>query len=809
MLDSVRQDVLYALRTLRRNPGFAVVAILTLAFGIGANAAIFSLVNPYLFRPLPFAEPDRLVHLFHIDRQIGFDQARFSLPQYADFRQQFTAFEDMGVYTYRGATLAGRGEPEAYVVGDVSANMLELLGAEPLLGRGPVAGEDRPGAEPVLILSYGVWQRRYAADPAIVGQTVTLDEVPHTVIGVMPRDFNFPYGGVKLWSTLRVDPQSADRAQGSYLIVGRLKPGETLARARTEMETIHQRLSAEYPETDAPYGVRAVPIRAGLLFYYDLIRGMLLLLLAAVGFVLLIVAANVGNIMLARATAREREVAIRAALGSGRARMIRQFLTESAVLALFGGALGVALAAWVVKLIAPVMPEDLYRVGDASVDGAVLGFTLLVSLVATLFFGLAPSLQAARHDFAASLKERGRGSGRALRGNRLRSALVISQVAMTLVLLVGATMTIRGLIQMQGVDPGFDADRVMTMSARVSRAKYPDQESRARFQEEMIGRLEALPGVEAAGLVNYLPLDFSYSVIGFEVEGREAASEDERLFANENFVSANYFAAMGIPVLRGRPFGSGDSREAPRVIAINQTMAERFWPGADPLGRRVRLDPEEAQGGWATVVAVVGDVKHRWLTDDVWPQVYTPQSQYTTSSPRVVIRVSGEPSAIAAAAREAIWSVDPGIPISNVRTMNAVVAQSVGPFQLVSGLLSLFGLLALLLACLGIYGVIAYAVNRRMNEFGIRLALGAEARDIVALVVRNGALLAGLGAAIGLVVAALLSRAISGAVSGVEPAGFLTLVGVALPLFAVALAASYLPARRAAGADPVVALREE
>jgi predicted permease len=470
MLDTFRQDSAYALRTMRRNPGFAAVAVITLALGIGANTAIFSLVSPYLFRALPFGDADRLVHMFHIDYDLGFNQARFSLPQYADYKASFESFEDLGVYTYAVKNVAGHGEPESVTVGGVSANTMRLLGVEPALGRGFLPDEDRPGAQPVAILSHGLWQRRYAGDRDIIGQTIMLDEVPHNVIGVMPREFVFPYGGVKMWTALQADPATADRTQGNYLIIGRLKPGATLGRARVEMETIHQRLSAEYPELDARYGVRAVPIRAGLLFFYDVIRGMLLLLMAAVGFVLLIVAANVGNIMLARATAREREVAIRSALGSNRLRLLRQFLTESAILAGLGAVVGVGIAIWIIGRIGPTMPEDLYRVGDASVDGAALGFTVLVSVVAVVFFGLAPALQASRLDVAATIKEGGRGSSAGARGKRLRSLLVVSQVAMTLVLLIGAAVTIQTLIGMQRIDPGFDSCR--RRSTRTGRSAW-------------------------------------------------------------------------------------------------------------------------------------------------------------------------------------------------------------------------------------------------------------------------------------------------------------------------------------------------
>jgi putative ABC transport system permease protein len=808
MIDSIRQDLGYAFRTLRRNPGFAIVAVITLAFGIGANTAIFSLVYPYLFRPLTFREPDRLVHLFHVDHRLGFDMARFSLPQYVDFKEGFQSFDDMAVYDYTSKNLGGHGEPEGVVVGRLSSNMLGVLGVEPQLGRGLLPGEDRPSAEPVTILSHGLWQRRYAGDPSIIGQTVTLDEVPHTVVGVMPADFNFPYGGVKIWSALRLDPTREDRANGRYLIVGRLRPDATLAQARSELETIHARLSADYPELDGQFGVRAVPIRAGLLFYYELIRAMLLLLLASVGFVLLIVAANVGNIMLARALAREREVAIRSALGSDRLRLIRQFLTESGVLSLIGAALGVLIAVIVVSFIGPVMPEDLYRVGVARVDAAALFFTLLVAIAATLLFGLAPALQGSGFNVAASLKEGGKGSS-GVKGKRLRSALVVSQVAATMVLMVGAALTAQALMRMQRVDPGFNPNRVLTMGFTLSTANYPEQEQRAAFQEQVAERIEAIAGVESVGGVSHLPLDFSTGVIGFEVEGYEPTSSDEELFANLNNVTAGYFDAMGIALLRGRAFNDADNADAPHVIAINQTMAERFWPGEDPVGRRVLLDEEDPEGGWASVAAVVADVKHRWLIGDVWPQIYFPQSQYRTRGLQLVIRTDGDPTALAAAAREAIWSVDPGLPVRGVRTMNQVVAQSLGPFQLASGIMTLFGILALLLACLGIYGVVAYAVNRRMSEFGIRIALGAETGDVLRLVVKHGAKLAAIGLAIGLVIAVALGTVMSGSMSGVPRPAPLLFAGVGLPLFAAALLASYLPARRATKVDPASALRSE
>jgi putative ABC transport system permease protein len=807
MFESLRQDLTYTIRTLRRNPGFAAVALLTLALGIGANTAIFSLVSPYLFRPLNFRQPEQLVHLFHVDQRIGFDMARFSLPQYADYRDQFQAFEDIAVYDYTSRNLGGRGEPEGVVVGRLSANMLRVLGVEPQLGRGLLPGEDRPGAEPVAILSHGLWQRRYAGDAGIVGQTVNLDEVPHTVVGIMPPDFNFPFGGVKMWSALQLEPTREARGQAGYLIVGRLRADRTLAQARAELETIHARLSSEHPDLDGQYGARAVPIRAGLLFYYEEIRTLLLLLMAGVGFVLLIVSANLGNILLARALGREREVAIRSALGSSRGRLLRQLLTESGTLAVLGAILGALIAFWVVRIIGPVMPEDLYRVGVARVDGSALVFTLLVAVLATLFFGLAPALQASGFNIAASLKEGGRGSSDGLRGTRLRSTLVVGQIAMTTLLLAGAVLMAQAFLEMQRADPGFDADRLLTVGVRLSSAKYPDHSQRAAFQADVLQAIGSLPQVESVGLVQRLPLDFSTNVVGFEVPGREPGSPDEEPFANLNLVSAGYFEAMGISVLRGRPFSDADNPDAPPVIAINQTMADRFWPGQDPVGRQVHLDEDEPEGGLATIAAVVTDVRHRWLTGDVWPQIYLPQSQHASRGFTLVVRSAGDPLQLSSSVRQAVWSVDPGLPARSVRSMNQVVAQSLGPFQLASGIFSFFGTLALLLACMGTYGIVAYAVGRRLGEFGVRLALGARAAQIVGLVVRQGVVLATIGMAIGLSLAVALGQLLSGSTAIVPRPGFLTYAAVALPLAVSVLLASYLPARRAARIDPASALR--
>jgi putative ABC transport system permease protein len=809
MFDSLKQDITYAFRTLRRNPGFTAVAVITLALGIGANTAIFSIVNPFLFRPLPFEEPDRLVHLFHTDPVTGWDQMRFSYPQYLDYKEQHEVYEDLAAYNYTVRNITGSGEPWSTTVGRVSANTLDLLGVRPALGRGFLPGEDQLGQPDIAILGHGIWQSRFGGDPSIVGQTINLDGAPHEVVGVMPRNFNFPYGGVKMWTTLRVDPSRSQRHGGNYLVIGRLRPGAKMTGALAEMETIHQRLAADYPDDDGRFGVNIIPLRHALLFYYDVISAMLLLQMAAVGFALLIVTANVANLLLARGSARQREVAIRSAIGSSRRRLVRQFLTESGVLALLGGAVGLVLAFGVVRLIGPALPEDLYRVGDISVDRTALLFTLLVCAVTTLLFGLAPALQATRLSLSEALSEGGRGGGSGRRGRFLRGSLVVSQVSLALVLLIGATAMVQSAASLRNVDPGFDPAPVLTLQVVLPSSEYSDQDRRIGFHDEAIGRLEAVPGVEAAAAVCFLPLNHATSTMGIAVEGKEPPSADEPFFANDNYVTASYFDAMGIPLLRGRTFSRSDNADAPDVIVINRTMAERFWPGENPIGRRIQLDPNDPEARWTSVVGVVGDVKHRGLQGETWNQLYVPQSQSATRYVHYVIRSSGDPAALTAAARDAIWSVNASQPISGGRTMSQVVAESTGPFQMAGGVLGTLALATLVLACVGIYGVVAYSVSRRVNEIGIRMALGAEKGDVLWLVVKQGATLTGIGVAIGLAISIGLTQVLASVMEGAAAANVTMLIGASAILAAVALLASYLPARRAARIEPVQALRYE
>lgn len=808
-IDDLKQDVGYAVRGLRRSPGYTAVAILTLALGIGGTTAIFSLVNPYLLRALPFHAPDRLVHLYTVDRTSGFDRSRFSLPQYLDVREGVTAFRDLAAYDYRFASLSGGPEPERVAVGRVTGNMFPLLGTPAALGRTFVPGDDRPGGPEIVVLRYDLWQRRFAGDPGIVGRTVRLDGVPHVVVGVMPPDFNFPFGEVKMWVPLPRDLERFDRKYAQFLVVGRLASGVGIEAAGADVERVHRQLAAAHPRTDGRFdAVTVVPLREGLLFYYDMIRAMLLLLAASVTFVLLIVVANVANLALARALGRRREVAIRAALGGGRFRLIRQFLTESAVLALAGGALGVGLAVVATDRLATAMPEALYRVGAIRVDATALVFTLGVSLLAALLFGIAPALRGTRLRIADALSE---GGARLAGGRigRLRGSLVVSQVGLALVLLTGAGLLIDNLIGLQRIDSGFDERDALTFQLTLPPTRYPDAASRVRYFDDVRARLAALPGVRNVGIVYPIPLNFETMTETFEPEGWDAPNPDRLPYANYIRAGPGYFAAMGIPLLRGRAFAGSDDADAPAVAVISDKMARRYWPRADPIGRRIRLGDADEDRRWVTIVGVVGDVKHRNLYEETWPQLYVPFAQSPVRLGHVVLRFAGGTKTLTAAARRAVWSLDADVPIDQARTLRTLVADSVGPFRMASWWVTLLGLVALILASVGIYGVVAYTVNGRRGEIGIRIAMGAGRWDVLRLVLKQGAVLAGIGLTGGLVVAVALSRVLASAFGGALNMAPLAFAATGVLLGGITMLATYVPARRAARVDPMVALRCE
>ena len=809
-MDSLLQDLRYGARLLARSRGFAVVAILTLALGIAAVTVIFSMVDAFLLRPLPFAEPEALVHVWQTDRGQGLTEGRVSVPNFLDWKRESAVFDGLGGYFYSSYNLSTDEQPIRVLGGLLTPDLLEVLGVGPALGRAFTAEEARPGSDRVVLLSHGLWQRQFGGRDDAIGRTLTLDGEKYEVLGVMPPEFVFPLQAAQFWLPLALDPWLERRElDGPLLVVGRLKAGATREQAQSELDTMMAALAKEYPQDNAGKGANVVPLRAALVFFYDMIQITFVALFLAVCFLLLIVCANLGNLLLARASGRTREVAIRSALGGGRSRIIRQLLTESALLALLGGAAGALLAGWSAGLIGGTVPEDIYRVGEVRVDWAALLFALAVALVASLLFGLAPALQASKTDLTSALKagERGAAGGRG--GGRLRGALVVIEVALAMVLLAGAALTVQSLLRLQRAETGFDPDRVLTMELILPESKYPGDTEENLFYEETLRRVRALPGVVAAAQVYPLPLNFESFSLEFLVEGRAPEAPGRNLSAGNFWVTTDTFETLHIPLQRGRVFSARDDTQAAPVVVINQKLAERFWPGADPIGRALRLEPGTEDERLATVVGVVADSKQFLMNEEPQALIYLPQLQDSTRRRFLALRTAAEPLALAAAARQAIWSVDRDLPITALRTMHQVVGESLLPWSGGTIGLAVLGLGALLLAALGIYGVVAYSVSQRTHELGIRIALGAGRRDILKLVLRQGAILAGIGALLGLVAAAGLTRLIEALLYGVGALDPWTFVALPLTLLAVALLASYVPARRATRVDPMIALRYE
>lgn len=806
-------DVRYAVRLLAKTPGFTAIAVLTLGLGIGANTAIFSVIDAVLLRPLPYPEPTRLVAVWEAGLTgAGGTADSVAPPNFLDWREQSTVFDGLAALTTRSVNLSGRGDPERLDGLRVTAEFFDVLGVSPMLGRTFETGEDREGDPPVVVLSHGLWMRRYGADPALVGDTVTLDGTPHTVLGVMPRGFFFRDRTVEAWLPMAFTER--DRTQrGAHFItvIGRLARTSTLAGARAEMTTIAARLEAAYPRFNTGLGATVMPLHESVV---GGLRPTLLILLGAVGFVLLIACTNLANMLLARATLRERELAVRRALGAGRRRVVRQLLVESTALALLGGAAGVLLAVWGLDALLALSPDDIARLDDTVIDGRVLLFTAVVSLGTGVLFGLLPALQLSSHDVTRGLREGGRGAV-GTSGSRLRTALTAVEVALAVILLVGAALMINSFMRLQRVDPGFDPESVLTLRVDLAGERYAGGAQRLAFYRDMLERVEALPGVRRSGMVTMLPLGGNGITLGITIEGAPVASDEQSprdmKFSSFRVVTPGYFESMGIPIVRGRDVSERDTDAGPGVAVISEAMARTYWPGDDPLGRRFKLG-RSPDTPWKEVVGVVGDVRQSELRDEPAPAMYVPASQShpTFAAPRMLtIDVAGDPMAIAPAVRQVIQAIDPNQPVSRVRRLSAIVSESVSQPRFYAALLGAFGIVALLLAALGVYGVIAYSVGQRAHEIGLRLALGAERRDILRMVLGQGIGVTTVGLLLGLAGAALLARLLSSLLFGVtvtDPVSFLTASAV---LAAVALVACYVPARRAMQLDPMVTLRTE
>ena len=804
------QDMQYGARLMRRAPGFSAAAILTVALGIGATTAMFSVVSGVLLRPLPYGDAQRLVNIWSTAPARGLTRAYVAMANVNDWKARNRVFDEIAAArAIANFNLSGQGaEPERLLAGRIAANLLPLLRVQPMLGRNFTAEEDTIGHEQVALLSYGLWRRRFGGDRSIVGQSILLSGIPFTVVGVMGPDFAFPSRDYQLWTPHTFDPtELVTRANYSYLAVARLKPGVTLEQANADLSAMMRQLEREYPKANTGVGAFAVPVLDDTVAS---VRTPLYLLLAAVLAMLLIGCANLANLLLARALARQRELAVRAALGASRRRLIGQSIAELLPLLSIGGTLGVALAWWAVDAVIPLLPPDLPRAETIALNWPVLMFAAATIAAITIFIGAWPALEVARGGFAVATGGQTRGATSGAGRARTRDLLVVSQIAATLWLAVGAALLTRSFGELRQVNPGFVAEQVYTVHLAIPRSKYRSDAAIAALMRKILDRIEALPGVTAAGMVNRLPLAGGAQTAGMEFEGIDPGMVSELgLQADLRPVTPNYFRAMGIPLVEGRQFTEFDNEAAPPVGIIDERAAKLVYRGENPVGRRFRPVLPNGTAEWRTIVGVVGHLRHDRLDEEGRPQVYWNYRQNTQDREALVVRTTSEPSAIASSVAAAVRSVDPEQPIYDGRTLEAVVDRALAQRWLQTAVLTAFALIALLLASIGVYGVIAYAVGQRRREFGIRMALGAHRSEIVGLVMRHGAVLFGIGAVIGLAASAASARILAGLLYNVrafDPASFSV---ATLVLLTVAMIACGLPARRAATVDPSVTLRTE
>jgi putative ABC transport system permease protein len=806
------QDIRYALRQLRKSPGFTAVAVITLALGIGANTAIFSVVNAVLLQAFPYRDPNQLALMFDVPVNQPDALSGLSYRDFTQCREQNHVFSEMAGNAFHDLTLTGAGEPSIVNTADVTPEIFTLLNAKPLAGRTLLPEDGKQGAAPVAIVSENLWRNRFGSDPALIGQSITLDMRSFTVVGILPSSFRYPDGGPRqdVWISIAEDPLFGPRLfqPGSRALsgIGRLKPGVSLAQAQAEMHTLGARLAKEFPTEDSGLTLLVEPYRQ---FVVGDMKLPLLILLGAVGLVLLIACANIANLLLSRGTSRGREIAVRIALGAGRARIIRQLLTESALLGLLGGVTGVLLAVWGVWSLRPFLPSAVAQINSIHVGASVLAFALLLSLAAALIFGLAPAFLATRSDLQANIQEGGERTGQR-GGQRVRSFLAIAEISLAMVLLVAGGLLIRSFARVTSVNPGFDAKNVIEAEVSLPQFQYTTPQQWTTFSNELLARLHAQSGFEDSALAAPLPMDRQgEATFAFSIVGDAPLPPGKSPTADYATVSPDYFRMMRIPLLRGRFFSEQDSPSSPKVAIISETLARRYFPNQDPLGRQMRFGFPPNSDVSREVVGVVGDVRDAALSRKPGPMMYVPFAQAPLYGGEVVVRSSLSASGVAAGIRQAVGSIDKNLPVTDIEFLNDALGQSISQERFRTFLLGSFSAIALLLAALGIFGVISYSASQRTHEIGIRMALGAGRRHVLRLILGQGARLALLGLSIGIVAAFLLTRLMSTLLFSVSAKDPVTFVSVTIVLFSVALIASYIPARRAMRVDPMVALRHQ
>lgn len=798
---SVMQDVRYAIRLFVKRPGFSLIAILTLGLGIGAATSMFTVIDAVLLRPLPYRAAERLVEV----RITGRDGADFPLPE-ADFlqwRSHNDTADYVAVFDVGSVNVTGTGEPERLAGSIVSDQFFRVLDASPQLGRVFEDGEDRPGKPRVAVISHALWMRRFGGRPDAIGRVVAVAGTPTTIVGVMPAGFAFPRADVELWELAELNPSR----RGPFYLTGlaRLKEGVTIARFRANLDRVSKAIMRQYPAPE-DWRLTAMPLHEATV---GGIQRTLLVLFGTVSVLLLIATVNVASLLLARAATRDREMAVRGALGAGPRRLLAQLITESVVLSIASGAAGFMLAAWATRALLALAPDDIPRVSEVHMNGTVFAFAFAVAALAGTLFGLAPALRATTTPLVDSLKEGGRGGTSGARLRRIQQVLIVAEIALALMLTIGAGLMVRSLAALEGVEPGFEPSRLLTFRLDLPDTSYDEAKTRT-FYETLLQRLEALPGVRGAGLTVSLPPHLLTMTDNFVVEGQSLPSNQSAPVGPLLLVTPNYFRVLGTPLLRGRFFTERDDEAATRVAIVDDTLAQRYFPGVDPVGRHIKQGGSERPNNpWMTIVGVVKEVKYDGLDAPPEPTFYMPFRQNTLTTQYVVIGTNGDPAALAGAARKVVASLAPDVPIANVKTMNQLIAESVAPPRFRATLVALFAMFGLMLAAIGIYGVMAYAVSERTHELGVRLALGATAHDVVRLVLAESMTLTALGIVVGIAGALATTRLLGSLLYGVTPTDLPTFCGVAAVLVATAMLASWIPVRRATRVDPMIALRDQ